>query len=73
MNFKENISMKNVGKTDSYVRYLLAAVLVIVGVVLGSSSTLSIVLYVVAAVLVITASVSVCPIYLMLGIKTNQK
>ncbi len=65
--------MKNVGKTDSYIRYLLAAVLVIVGVMLGASSTISIVMYVVAAVLVVTAAVNVCPIYLMLGIKTNKK
>jgi len=65
--------MKNVGKTDAYIRYLLAAGLVIVGVMLGDSSTLAIVLYVVAAVLVLTAAVNVCPIYLMLGIKTNKK
>jgi hypothetical protein len=65
--------MKNVGKTDSIVRYLLAAILVIAGVLLGASSTVSIVLYVVAAVLAVTAAVNVCPIYLMLGIKSNKK
>lgn len=65
--------MKNVGKTDSYIRYLLAVALVVVGVVLGASSTISIVMYVVAAVLVVTSAVNVCPIYLMLGIKTNKK
>jgi len=65
--------MKNVGKTDAYIRYLLAAVLVVVGVVLGASSTLAIMLYVVAVVLVVTAAVNVCPIYVLLGIKTNKK
>jgi hypothetical protein len=65
--------MKNVGKTDSYIRYLLAVALVVVGFVLGASSTISIVMYVVAVVLVVTAAVNVCPIYLMLGIKTNKK
>lgn len=65
--------MKNVGKTDSLIRYALAVVLVVVGVMLGASSAVSLVLYGVAAVLAITASVSVCPIYMMLGIKTNKK
>ena len=65
--------MKNVGKTDSLIRYALAVVLVVVGVMLGASSVVSLVLYGVAAVLAITASVSVCPIYMMLGIKTNKK
>jgi type IV secretory pathway TrbD component len=73
MALKEIISMKNVGKTDSMIRYGLAAGLVMVGLVLGYASTISIVLYVVAVVLAVTASVSVCPIYLMLGIKTNSK
>jgi len=65
--------MKNVGKTDSLIRYALAVVLVVVGVMLGASSVVSLVLYGVAAVLAITASVNVCPIYMMLGIKTNKK
>ena len=65
--------MKNVGKTDSLIRYGLAAGLVMVGIAVGATSTLAIVLYVVAVVLAVTASVSVCPIYLMLGIKTNSK
>lgn len=65
--------MKNVGKTDSLIRYALTVVLVVVGVMLGASSAVSLALYVVAAVLAITASVSVCPIYMMLGIKTNKK
>jgi hypothetical protein len=65
--------MKNVGNTDSMIRYGLAVGMVIVGLVLGATSLLSIVLYVVAAVLVVTASVRVCPIYLALGLKTNSK
>lgn len=65
--------MKNVGKTDSLIRYLMALVLVGVGVALGATSTLSIVLYALAAVLVVTGAVNVCPLYMMLGIKTNKK
>jgi len=65
--------MKNVGKNDSLIRYLLAVVLVVVGIVLGAGSLVSIILYVVAAVLVVTAAVHVCPIYMMLGLRTNKK
>ena len=65
--------MKNVGNTDSMIRYGLAVVLVVVGLVLGVSSTVSIVLYVLAAVMVATASIRVCPIYLALSLKTNTK
>jgi hypothetical protein len=65
--------MKNVGNTDSLIRYGLAVGMVIVGLVLGAGSLISIVLYVLAAVMVVTASVHVCPIYLALGLKTNAK
>lgn len=64
--------MKNVGKTDSMIRYLLAVVLVVVGVALGATSTLSIVLYVLAGVAIVTAASGVCPLYKVLGIKTNK-
>jgi len=65
--------MKNVGNTDSMIRYGLAVGMVIVGLVLGVTSLWSIVLYVGAAVMVVTATVHVCPIYLALGLKTNSK
>jgi len=64
--------MKNVGKSDSMIRYLLAVILTVVGVALGASSTLSIVLYVVAGIAVVTAATGVCPLYKVLGIKTNK-
>jgi len=64
--------MKNVGKNDSIIRYGLAIVLVIAGVMLGASSTVSIVLYVVAGVMVVTAATRVCPLYIPFGIKTNK-
>lgn len=65
--------MKNVGKTDSLVRYGLAAVLVVIGVMNGAGSTLSLVLYALAAVLVVTAAVRFCPIWKVLGIKTTSR
>lgn len=65
--------MKNVGNMDSMIRYGLAVGMVIVGLVLGAGSLISIVLYVLAVVMIVTASVRVCPIYLALGLKTNSK
>lgn len=65
--------MKNVGNMDSMIRYGLAVGMVIVGLVLGAGSLISIVLYVLAVVMIVTASVRVCPIYLALGLKTNFK
>lgn len=64
--------MKNVGKNDSIIRYGLAIVMVIVGIMLGASSTISIVLYVLAVVMVVTATTRVCPLYKPFGIKTNK-
>ena len=64
--------MKNVGKNDSMIRYVLAVVLVIAGILLGAGSTVSIVLYVLAGVMVVTATTRVCPLYIPFGIKTNK-
>jgi len=64
--------MKNVGKNDSTIRYALAIVLAIAGILLGAGSTVSIVLYVVAGVMVVTAATRVCPLYKAVGIKTNK-
>lgn len=64
--------MKNVGKNDSIIRYGLAIVLVIAGIMLGASSTISIVLYVLAVVMVVTAATRVCPLYKPFGIKSNK-
>ena len=64
--------MKNVGKNDSIIRYGLAIVMLIAGIMLGASSTISIVLYVLAVVMVVTATTRVCPLYKPFGIKTNK-
>ncbi len=64
--------MKNVGKNDSIIRYVLAVVLVVAGIAMGASSTISIILYVLAGVMVVTATTRVCPLYKIVGIKTNK-
>lgn len=61
---------KNLGKLDKVIRFLLAAVLVILyslGIVEGM---LGVIALVVAGVLVITSLITFCPLYRVLGIST---
>lgn len=63
--------MKNVGKLDSRVRYALAGVLVLIGLLLGDPlSSVSVILYVSGAVLAVTAAVGVCGFYKLIGVNT---
>ena len=61
---------KNLGKLDKVIRFLLAAVLVVLysfGIVEG---ILGVIALVVAGVLVITSLITFCPLYRVLGIST---
>jgi len=63
---------KNVGSADRVIR-ILAAVVVAVLLLTGAiSGTLGLVLGIVGAVLLVTAFVSVCPLYMLLGISTKK-
>jgi hypothetical protein len=62
---------KNVGKWDRIIRLIVAAVIVILYLAGAVSGWLGIVLLIVALVLAVTAAVGVCPLYKLLGIKTN--
>ncbi|MCU0105534.1 DUF2892 domain-containing protein [Acholeplasma vituli] len=62
---------KNVGSIDKLVRYGIAAVLVIVGILLWNTlAALSVVLFVFAVVLSLTALFSFCGLYSLFGINT---
>ncbi|MGE4321336.1 MAG: DUF2892 domain-containing protein [Acholeplasmataceae bacterium] len=62
---------KNVGKVDQLIRYLLAAVLLVVGILLFNSLTwLAIVLFVLAAISAVTGAIGFCGLYTLLGINT---
>lgn len=62
---------KNVGKVDQIVRYVLAALFVVVGILLLNSILwLSIVLFVLAAISAVTAAIGFCGLYSLLGINT---
>jgi hypothetical protein len=64
---------KNMGSIDKIIRFIIAAVFVILYVTHVVTGTLGIVLLVLAAVFVLTSLVSFCPLYPLLGMNTNKE
>lgn len=64
---------KNVGTIDKVIRLLIALVIVILYLTHTISGTLAYILLAVSAIFVVTSLVSICPIWLMLGINTDKK
>jgi hypothetical protein len=63
---------KNVGMVDKVVRILIAVAVVVLYFTHVISGTLAIILLIVAAILVATSLVSICPIWLALGLSTRK-
>jgi hypothetical protein len=61
---------KNMGKTDTTVRIILAVLIAILYFTNVISGTLGIILLIFAGVFVLTSLVSFCPLYAPLGINT---
>lgn len=61
---------KNVGITDKIIRYVIAAVLIILFATNIITGTLGIIGLIVAGVLIVTSLVSFCGLYSVLGINT---
>ncbi len=64
---------KNVGIIDKVARLLLAALIVVLYFSNVISGTWGIVLLIAAGLLVVTSAVSICPLYLLLGVNTMKK
>jgi hypothetical protein len=64
---------KNVGTIDKVIRILIAVVVVTLYFTNVISGTLGIILLAVSAILVVTSLVSICPIYLALGLNSGKK
>ena len=61
----------NLGSADRKLRaFVVAPVLVVVGVLVGPASVLAIVLYALAAVMLGTAAAGTCPLYMIFGLRT---
>ncbi len=62
----------NESPVDRVIRAALGAVAVVVALLVGAGSVLGIILFVIAAILLITAAVGFCPLYRILGLRTNK-
>jgi hypothetical protein len=60
--------MHNVGSTDRLVRFVIAALAIVVGVVAGGG--VGVALFVVAAIAAVTGLVGFCPLYKVIGVTT---
>jgi len=61
---------KNMGSTDKIIRFILAAIFVILYFTGTVSGTVGIILLVLAGVFVLTSLVSFCPLYAPFGLST---
>ncbi len=64
---------KNMGKMDKMIRVIIALLIAILFYMDIISGTLGIVLMVAAIIFVLTSLINFCPLYAVLGIKTNKK
>lgn len=62
--------MKNVGKKDATLRYIAAAVLIIVSILTNANLGLALGLYIAALALIVTGMVGFCGLYKVFGIDT---
>lgn len=61
---------KNMGTADRAIRFLVAAIVVILYLMNVLSGTLGIVLLVVSGIFLLTSFIRFCPLYVLLGIST---
>lgn len=63
---------KNMGTADRAIRVLIAIVIAILYFTNAITGTLAIVLMIVAVVFLLTGFISFCPLYTLLGMRTNK-
>ena len=63
---------KNVGSIDKIIRYLLAVLFIILFFTHVVTGILGYVLLALAAILIVTSLLSFCPLWWIIGIKTNK-
>ena len=64
----------NIGSVDRKLRaFVVAPVLVVVGLVVGPAGLLAIVAYALAGVMLATSAMSFCPLYALLGLRTRSE
>ena len=64
---------KNVGSTDKVIRFIIAIVAIYVSYKGLVQSPWDYVLYAIAGIMILTGLVGTCPIFSLLGLKSNKK
>ncbi|MBT8180996.1 MAG: DUF2892 domain-containing protein [Eudoraea sp.] len=64
---------KNMGSTDRIIRFILAAIFIVLYITNTITGIWGIVLLVLAAVFILTSFVSFCPLYAPFGLSTCSK
>lgn len=62
----------NMGKTDRAIRFLVAALVVVLYITETISGTLGIVLMIVSGIFLITSFIGFCPLYAAFGLRTKS-
>lgn len=63
---------KNVGSIDKIIRYLLAALFIILFIFNVVSGLFGYILLALAAIFILTSLLNFCPIWWMIGVRTNK-
>jgi len=70
------MKLANVGSLDRMIRVIIGALLLVlplIGIIASASSTLGIIMMIVGVVLIVTGTVSFCPLYRLIGARTNTQ
>jgi hypothetical protein len=63
---------RNIGTVDKVIRILVALAVVILYFINVISGTSAIILLIISGILVVTGILSICPLYLMIGVNTRE-
>ncbi len=64
---------KNIGNIDRIIRVLIAVAVIILYFTNVISGIIAIILLILSGIFILTAFISICPIYMALGIKTIKQ
>jgi hypothetical protein len=73
LQYKTSFMKSNLSTTDRITRLIISAAIVVMFFFHAISGTSGVILLIIAAVLVLTALVSFCPVYFLLGLRTKKK
>lgn len=63
---------KNIGKLDRYTRIIIAIIIATLYFTNVISGTIAYILIVVSVILLVTSFINFCPLYKIIGLKTNK-